>query len=80
MADSTLSVGAALPGEQFAVAAASLFKLADTIFSTMNTPEMLLLRQREDIQKELARMDATLKDAQAGDKDALKKLDSEISG
>lgn len=75
-----ISVGAAIPGEQFAAAAAAIFKFADSIFLTLNSPEMLALRQREDIQALLQASDDTLKAAQGGDKAARAKLDEEVTG
>jgi hypothetical protein len=73
-----LTLGIVTDAGEFAQAAAALFKLGDTIFSTLNTPQMLALRQSAAIQAELAKMDATLAQAQkTGD---LTELNREASG
>ena len=67
-----------LPGEQFAAAAAALFKLGDTIFATLNSKEMLALRQSQDIQAALEAMDQDLADAKkTGD---ISQIDKDSSG
>ena len=59
-------------------ALASIFKLGDAIFETLNSPQMLAARQRADVQAILVKMDADLKSAQAMGN--LAKLDAEVSG
>jgi hypothetical protein len=74
----SISVGAALPGEQFAAAAAALFKAGDDIFNILNSPTMLALRQTADIQDALNKMDADLAAAKkTGD---LTTINQEASG
>lgn len=60
----TLAIGAEIPGEQFAALAAAMFKLGDDIFNVLNTPAMLVMRQRQDIQAVLNQMDSDLAQAQ----------------
>lgn len=76
----TLAIGVTTDVGNIANALAAVFKLGDSIFETLNSPQMLAARQRADVQAALAAMDQTLKQAQAGDSDAVKKLDAEVSG
>lgn len=75
----TLSIGITTDVGDVANALAAIFKMGDAIFETLNSPAILALRQRQDIQDALAGMDQTLKQAQGGDKNALQKLDQEAS-
>jgi hypothetical protein len=76
----TLAVSPALPGEQFAMAAAYIFKFADDLTLMLNTPEMLAARQRQDVQKILDGWNKDLASAQAGSADALARVNEESSG
>jgi hypothetical protein len=76
----SVMIGAALPGDQEAMAVAMVFKFADALFETLNSAPMLALRQRQDIQNLLQDEDADLKAAQAGDVNAQKRVDQESSG
>lgn len=78
MAENSLTIGAGLPGEQFAMALASVFKMGDDIFNTLNSPQMLALRQRQDIANLLNKMDSDLATAhKTGD---VSQIDKESSG
>jgi hypothetical protein len=74
----SVAVGASLPGEQFAVAIAAIFKAADDIFLVMNSPTMLALRRSADIQAILQDDDADLKKAQTTSDITI--IDKESSG
>lgn len=76
----SVMIGAALPGDQEAMAVAMVFKFADALFETLNSAPMLALRQRQDIQALLQDEDTDLKAAQAGDKAAQARVDAESSG
>ena len=78
MATPSVTVGAALPGEGYAQALAAIFKAGDDLLNILNSPQMLALRQSQDIQGALSRMDADLKAAQvSGD---ISTIDTEASG
>lgn len=75
-----LGVGVSIQSDVGAIASAlaALFKLADSIVTTLNSPQMLAARKNADVQACLERMDQDLEDAQrTGD---LTKVDQESSG
>lgn len=76
----TLSVGVTSDVGAVANALASVFKLGDAIFEALNSPQMLALRQTQEIQALLQASDVTAKAAEAGDKAAQAKLDAEVTG
>jgi hypothetical protein len=74
----TLGIGITTDVGAVANALAAIFKMGDAIFEALNSPQVLALRQSQDVQNALAKMDADLAAAQkTGD---ISVIDKEASG
>ena len=69
-ASSSVSIGAALPGEQFAAAGAAALKLITTLQEEANSPDMI---KADLARKKLATMDALVLAQQNNDLEAERK-------